>query len=1165
MTSRRHLRLLALLLVPALATAQQPGEGGEEGDSASVAVESGSEHPAELEAFRQTASRYNERMREFESEARSIIASREARDKEQLRASYDALLTDLGEDEYRLRETAVARFEGFLRKYDDAPESASIMFRLAELYFEKSEEDYILADREYERVSNELMEAGDFDSIPAVPRKDFARSIALYDRILAQHPDYRYSDGTHYMLGYLYADTNSSQNSPETALSHFESLVTQYPDSQFASAAHLNIGEYYFEENNLDAAIAHYEKVVELEGVEGPLYDKGLYKLAWSHYKQSNYDQALTLLNTLLDYSEDTYQATGQESAMAKEAVEYTAISFSDQADMSGDYPVDIAAAFYERIGDRPFESRVYKRLADVLIQQSRYEDAIATYEFIQKRWPNDPENPDFQWKIAELYNSLPVPDIDATNQAIVTLNDRYNDKSEWWRANQTNPDALAVARGYIEKSLSTVASNAHYRANQTGSLADFQEASELYQQYLNEFPFADNYYQIQWYLADTLQQAGRFEEAEVQYGQLLKSKDDHNFGAMALYKQVLVRRQLVINQYGTTYELPEDAVVETVQTLPSGAERNIYVIGEGHQSYLDGNDALMRINFGEELTSLNRVIAETDDADQKENLDLIAAELTQIEDILRTNQGAISYEIAQMMFNHGRLDEARERFFTIIEKWPDQMYANYSANLIIDSYTAQEDLANIRKYASYYAAHPPGPPGEVDPRGFAKIEQQAAFEQARAYSVDAIERRRDGDEAGARTLRLQAAEAFLAYTRTYPLSRADEADPASATAEIYRKAFYSIGQNYFEAGDFEQANNYFKQYVDRFPKDELSFPLTFRIAQNYASTLNLEEAVRYFEQLYSAAGKEYQDAPTALYNAAFLRIGMNDYRGAAQNFERYAREFPNLSDAESVMFRAGAQWEKVDEAEAMRFYRRYLTQYQGENPDHMMEAYNRIAELTESSGARERQVDAAWDDLSRAYKSYKGQIGPAGRHYAAHAEFRQVERDFQVFKEIKYTSNDNKNAEILIQQKPEDLATLENRCMAMITEYQDFEYSSAALYIAGLAYLTYSDMLYEAPPPKSLDEEEVELYREAIDERRLPIEDKGKTRLSANLQKAEDEHRWSPWMTKTKIELARRFPGEFAPEKDEIRGVGDSNYVPGAGPISVRARENNAEEEGQQ
>ena len=183
------------------------------------------------------------------------------------------------------------------------------------------------------------------------------------------------------------------------------------------------------------------------------------------------------------------------------------------------------------------------------------------------------------------------------------------------------------------------------------------------------------------------------------------------------------------------------------------------------------------------------------------------------------------------------------------------------------------------------FMQNPPGPPGEVDESAFKNRAQQATFVLAEQLSKEAIIFRRDGDEAAARAKRFEAAEAFLAYTREYP----DDSD-------IFRKAFYNVGQNYAEAGDYEQANSYFQQYVDRFPEDELSWPLTFRIALNYASTLELAEAVRYFEQLYSSAGKDYVDAPIALYNAAFLRIGMNDYRGAAQGFERYAREFPDIA-----------------------------------------------------------------------------------------------------------------------------------------------------------------------------------------------------------------------------------------------------------------------------
>ena len=1140
MTMRRGRRLMALLAP--LMMAAQPADEGAESTAQVIVVEQGDAE--ELATFQETASRYTTRMREFEEEARSIIRSREEQDKTQLWDGYSALLNDLGEDERRLRETAVSKFESFLSKYPDSPESASIKFRLAELHYEKSTEDWELADEEYNRIMDSLGDDIDYANLPEVPAKDFSRSIRLYQDIIREHPDYRYTDGAYYMLGYVYNDQTAAQHDEARALEFYEGLISNFPDSQFASVAHLDIGEHYFDYNQLEEAIPHYEKVVELEGIGGKHYDKGLYKLAWSHYKLSNYDQALSLLNDLLDFSEEKYQSSGRESSMAKEAVDYTAISFSDVADQTGERPVDVAARFYASVGERPFEPKVYKKLADVLIQQARYEDAIDTYAYLQDSWPLDPENPNFQWKIAELYSSLPVPDADATNRAVVELNNRYHDRSEWWQANQNNPDALATARGYIERSLATVASNAHVDAISSGDPLAFSAAAELYQQYLNEFPFADNYYEIQWYLADTLLESGRIEEAESQYQQLLKSGSDHNYTEMSIYRLALVRRQLVINAYGSPVELPEDAVVERTETLPSGAERNVYAIGELHQSYLQTNQRLMTADLYGKLSALEEEISAETDEKKRALLTEQSEEIARYAEGVERNRPALTYEVGQILYNHGQLDKAREVFFEIIDKYPERNEAAFSARLVIDSFNEQEDLSSVRKYAGIYATTILGPQGMVSAGDFKNIERQAAFLQAQETMELAKKLRREGDVDGAREKRLRAAESFLAYTAEFT-----EED------DIYKKAFYNIAQNYAEAGDLEQANRYFKQYVDRWPSDELSWPLTFRIAQNYAATLDLEGAVRYFEMLYRNAGKDYGDSSIALYNAAFLRIGMGQYREAARGFEEYARLFPNNADAEDAMFRAGALWEKVGEDEAIRFYRRYLQTYKSANPDHMMESYNRIAQLLEDSGARARQVDQAWRDLSSAYQSFSAQVGPAGRHYAAHAEFRKIEQDFAAFNEIAFTSNDTRNADLLINQKPEELASLVDRCTSLIATYQDFEYSSAALYVAGMTYLSYADMLYDAPPPSSLDEEELMLYQEAIDERRLPIEDKGKNRLQANIDKARQEKRWSPWLTKSLDALASRFPSEFAAEKAEIRGEGDSNYVPNAGPISVRVK----------
>ncbi|MEL6347964.1 MAG: tetratricopeptide repeat protein [Myxococcota bacterium] len=1138
--SRRSLRLLTLLVVssaPALA---------QDGSSAGSASATESATADEIESFKATAGRFTNRMREFEDDAREIIQRREEQDKTQLWDSYNALLTELNEDERRLRETAVSRFEAFLTKYPSSPESASIKFRLAELEFEKSEEDWYIADQEYNRFMDTLDPETDFDSIPDVPKKDYSRSMTLYESIVDEHRDYEFIDGAYYMLGYCTSDPNAAQYDENASLGFFQQLIDTAPDSQFASAAHLRIGEYYFDYNQIDQAIPHYQSVVEIEGEGGNLYDEGLYKLAWSHYKKSEYDRALDLMTQLLDYSEQQFMDTGKRSSMGKEAIEYSAISFSDVGDRMGERPVDVARDYYARVGDKPFEKTVYERLADVLIQQARYEDAIDTYAFMQERWPNDPKNPDYQWQIALLYNSLPVPDTVAAQNTITQLNDRYNDQSPWWQANRDNPEALAQAREYIEKSLSTVAAGQHSKAIASGDPNDFREAAILYQRYLTEFPFADDYYDIQWYLSDTLVNAGDLDGAEAQYTQLLKSGRDHNYREMSLYRLSLVRRQQIIDALGSPVERPDDAPLLRTEPLVGGqGEREVYSLNELHDDYINTFDELNAIDLDERIGEIEQQVAATEEPKARERYQAQRDELIRYQEGIEKNRPALSYEIGQIYYNHGQLIEARERFFELIDQYPERIEAAYAAKLVIDSFNDENDLASVREYASIYATNPLGPIGaDVSDLDFENIERQAAFLQAQELTTQAAKSRRAGDMSAARDQRLQAADAFLAYTRDYP-----EED------DIFRKAFYNIGQNYAEAGEVDKANTYFREYVDRFPTDELSFPLTFRIASNYAGILELDKAVSYFEQLYRNAGKDYADADIALYNAAFLRIGMGDFKGAAEGFERYARDFSENPDAEQVMFQAGQQWEEVGDAEALKFYRRYLSRFGNSDADHTMEAYQRIADITEKSGGRQREIDRAWDDLSQAYQSLAEKVGPAGRHYAAHAAFRDLEKQFEAFKVIRYTRNDQKNAELLINQKPEELAALNQAALDLVSTYKDFEYTSAALYIAGMGYLTYSDMIYEAPVPPEIerDEELLMLYQEKLDELRIPVEDKARARLEANLQKGKEAKRWSPYLTKTLEALSGRFPGDFAAEKGEIRGEAEASFVARPRPISVR------------
>ena len=182
------------------------------------------------------------------------------------------------------------------------------------------------------------MFSGDVDlsNMPEAPLRDHGRAVRLFEGIVEQFPDYENADGALYMLGFIFQRDETLQADDEKGRDAYLALVDRYPESEFAASAHMALGEHFFDNHRIDRAITHYGKVVDLHAPEGQHYEKGLYKLAWSHYKLSSYDTALDLLAKLLDWSEENFLRSGKRSAMAPEAIEYTAISLSDISDTTG-------------------------------------------------------------------------------------------------------------------------------------------------------------------------------------------------------------------------------------------------------------------------------------------------------------------------------------------------------------------------------------------------------------------------------------------------------------------------------------------------------------------------------------------------------------------------------------------------------------------------------------------------------------------------------------------------------------------------------------------------------------------------------------------------------------------------------------------------------------
>jgi TolA-binding protein len=1115
---------LFLLLLPVVGAAQaQQADEAAAGQLIEVERLTGPipEHVAEFDAAHE---RYVDRMREFKADAREYVQLIESQKRRQIVDGYGRIIAGLRDDEDALRTLAKARFEDFLSKYPGAEASPHVMFRLAELYFEDAENEFLVADSNYNDRLLEFQElinalppdATELPDPPEEAKKDYAKAVRLYDGIVGGYPRYENIDGVYYMLGYCLTEVNAKQRDVERGLEAMQAVVDDFPSSEFINDASMALGEYYFNDaNDLDRAIGHYQRIVD-GGEDARFYDKGLYKLAWSHYRLASaerfdeYYVAMDLFIKLLDYSERRMLAEGKQSAMKPEAIQYAAISFSDMSDLKSRdtatkvSPITVAEEFFEGVGERGYEQDIFIQLADVLTKQARYMEAIEAYEYLQTRWPNTAENPEYQFKIAQLWLSGPNRDEAASADAERVLVERYNETTDWWQANRANPDALAVARGFTEKSTANVAKDWHLEAQRTGDPAGFSRAADKYREYLLRFPFADDYYEMEWYLADALYNAKRLEECEKELLQLLKT-DAHDFGDGALFRLMQTRRQILVDKYGKVEARPDNAIVERVDTSEAGAEIQVYMLTDEHKRFIEVADQITETVF-------------TDPGYVGPRNDALPT---------------LAYWPGQIYYEFGHYDEARRRLEGVLDDFLGVDEAEFAGSLIVATY---QDEGNKQKAYEWIEKLKVLIPEAIDPE-LVKLGEGLFFKMAKD-KADA------GDFAG-------AAAMFLEFLELFPES------------EYVPDAHFNAANNLEKNGQVDQAIALFEEFIQTYKSDPRSEGMFFRIAGNYAQILELETAVRYYDDLVLNF-PDSANAAAATFNAAFLRMGMGDHAAAARKLQAYATKWPEASDAETAYYLAGGEWEQVGDREALKFYQDYLRRYEGtdkQDINHNLTAQYRIIKLKEKLG-QSRNLRSEWDKLEAMFVDYvqAGEtIPPAGRKAAAEGAFPALWAQYEAFADIRFENDENHDVPLLLGDpetgeggKPAELKALGAACAAFRDKYKDFTYSSATYYIQARATFDYAQAFFDIPPPRGFTPEMVIEYQAQLDPYRIKYEDAGRKMAEELLKAAIDNERWSEWQSKTIELLNQKFPRDYPAEKVEASFPSEPHISMQKGPIDI-------------
>ena len=477
----------------------------------------------QLEALRQLeeeVDRFTETGEAFRSTVTSLVRRAYLRQRRERDRWYGEQLETEERAFNEARESSIRVFEDFIRRYPSHSQyTPDAMFRLGELYFERSAVDF---QKLYDDAQS-ARDAGDLtaeDNLPTSP--DFTPTVTLYKTLARRFPAYERSDGVYYLIGY----TLNEMGRPEEALAAWLALVcsnkydydpdwrpppadaslaaqAKYPaltldgrplgapgrgafvnpyascqaiapQARFVSETWFRIGEYHFDDfggsNALDLSIAAYGQI--LENPQDRNYNLALYKVAWAYYRASRYPDAIRHFAKLVQWSDDTRSETGKAgSELRPEAIEYLGIAFAydDWNENQVSDPIEGQPTGIERIQDaslipqqRPWTPEVYFQLGQVYFDEAKYLEAIAAWRLAIRKWPNHHRTPEVLNDIAvahQMHNEF--------ENAIVARSEltQYVQGSPWWNANMDRPAEQRNAEQLAENALIVTAIHHHQLA----------------------------------------------------------------------------------------------------------------------------------------------------------------------------------------------------------------------------------------------------------------------------------------------------------------------------------------------------------------------------------------------------------------------------------------------------------------------------------------------------------------------------------------------------------------------------------------------------------------------------------------------------------------------------------------------------------------------------
>jgi TolA-binding protein len=1094
--------------------------------------------PAELEQFERDRALFEAASRGYRSTIGDIVRREYDQRRKRIEGRYDARIKATEAAERTKRLEAIAMFEAFLQRYPRDPRfTPDVLFRLAELYFEKSNDEFLTATDSYDKQMQAWQASGSKGEVPPPPKADYGRTIALYQRLIKEFPSYRHIDGAHYLLGYCLGEEGKEAEARQAYLAlvchnRHDALATPEPakptrgdrkrgvkiaippdyddctavnaEQRFLPETWTRIGELHFDYNELELSIAAYAKVLQFK--DSPYYDKALYKLAWAYYRLDAYLEAIARFDELIRWSDAEAKRTGgKPSDLRAEAVQYVAISLAEP-DWDGDLLPDGETAlqradrFFAGRAEELYVREVYAKIGDILFDTGSFEQAVRVYQETINRWPLHPEAPVAQSRIVlalerqrEFERSMKERELLATQFASGT---------PWSKANRDKPEAVDKARQLAEEALIQAAAFHHRGAQElkrrglalgdekllAAAKGEYELAAAAYADYLQRFAESKNGYEYRFYYAESLYWSQRFAEAATEYQAVRDSNVDDRFREEAAFSVVKSYEEELKARVAAN-AIKEPPIPEAGKTQPPIAP-----------------------------VELPEVYAKLQKAEDEH--------LAKLPNSARNP--ALAYAAALISYRHLRFDEARQRFADLRKRYCSSEQAADAADGIVASWTIEGKTVEAQAAGQQILQEGCGTEAKrvAQAKGLKDLLEDLQFKQGAEAMRLGEEAQKAGDTATANAKFEEAATLF---------DRLVEANPRGANAD---KALNNAAVCNERVNRYAKATALYERIYRDYPKSTFADEALFRAAENYKRFFEFDRASEAYILLADDPRFKTSEYRTdALLEAAALNENDQNYRKAADLYRRYAKESKKPDSAAEAAFRAAVVYEKMgDRQGASKAFRQFVKDYGSglKQSARIVDAHVRIGKVYEASGQK-TDAKREYEQALSAFAQRRLEPGSDAAEPAAIAAFRLAEFNLESFEKRKVIGG-GKKLERSVNDFAQAAVELEKQ-YDKVASYRRFTWAVASFYRKGYVYEIFSKALLAAPVPPELARlgpEAEDVYRQTIEQLVSGIEAKAIERYKTTLDQAKKFGAANEWSKKAATRLNAFKPDEYPLLREE-------------------------------